>query len=252
MPDREPTPLTERLRDYPDFFLNGAVWVMSTQKSALAIEAADEIDRLNLQLREMTALKLPSGGRCAKCGFRYLEHEGHIIPCPRCALRERDEELLRITAGLPTLAELEAKLREKNEELLRLAGVNARNVGDWKAAESRAAAAEELLRRVHRKIPYTNASASVVQEIDALLAERDGKATETGAGQKPSTIDMPPGTRAMPSTLYIPDAEAGRLEELERRLRKRAEDCSGLYATTGILLVEAADAIAAILSAVKK
>ena len=55
MPDREQTPLTERLRDYPDFFLNGAVWMMSTQKSALAIEAADEIDRLELAMREKEA-----------------------------------------------------------------------------------------------------------------------------------------------------------------------------------------------------
>ena len=34
-------------------------------------------------------------------------------------------------------------------------------------------------------------------------------APDAEAGKKPSTIDMPPGTRAIPSTLAILDAEAG-------------------------------------------
>ena len=48
---------------------------------------------------------------------------------------------------------------------------------------------------------------------EGLLAKLAPAAPDAEAGQKPATIDMPPGTRAMPSTLYIPDAEAWRLAD---------------------------------------
>jgi uncharacterized Zn finger protein (UPF0148 family) len=33
------------------------------------------------------------GSECKTCGFRYFEHQGHIIPCPRCEA-ERLNELI--------------------------------------------------------------------------------------------------------------------------------------------------------------
>lgn len=31
-----------------------------------------------------------AGGECSSCGFRYFEHKGHIIPCPRCEAERLD------------------------------------------------------------------------------------------------------------------------------------------------------------------
>lgn len=42
--------LVERLREYPTFYLNGAAWVMSSEKSKLAAEAADRIEQLEREL----------------------------------------------------------------------------------------------------------------------------------------------------------------------------------------------------------
>lgn len=42
---------------------------------------------LETKLAEAQAALAPFGGTCSKCGFRYWEYQGHIIPCPRC---ERD------------------------------------------------------------------------------------------------------------------------------------------------------------------
>jgi uncharacterized Zn finger protein (UPF0148 family) len=32
-----------------------------------------------------------AGGECSTCGFRYFEHHGHIIPCPRCEAERLDK-----------------------------------------------------------------------------------------------------------------------------------------------------------------
>ena len=49
---------------------------LSAAQSALA-----EKER---ELEQIMKVKLPIGGQCATCGFRYWEHKGHIIACPLC------------------------------------------------------------------------------------------------------------------------------------------------------------------------
>jgi uncharacterized Zn finger protein (UPF0148 family) len=40
-----------------------------------------------------------TGATCGTCGFRYREHNGHIIPCPLCALATaRKDERKRCAA----------------------------------------------------------------------------------------------------------------------------------------------------------
>jgi hypothetical protein len=45
-----------------------------------------EFAKMTAERDEFRATKLPVGGQCADCGFRYWEYKGHLIPCPRCEL----------------------------------------------------------------------------------------------------------------------------------------------------------------------
>lgn len=50
--------------------------------------AEDEVDKLkgeNEKLLSENSL-MGMGAKCSTCGFRYWEHEGYIIPCPRCQI----------------------------------------------------------------------------------------------------------------------------------------------------------------------
>lgn len=64
------------------------------KKREAALFAADELDRSGY----VVGL---AGGECSACGFRYFEHKGHIIPCPRCTVD-------RLLAALHTLHESKA------------------------------------------------------------------------------------------------------------------------------------------------
>ena len=69
------TPRTDALADrFGDIDPDSPYW------EALAL-ATDFERELNAKPQYVHGL---AGGECAACGFRYFEHKGHIIPCPRC------------------------------------------------------------------------------------------------------------------------------------------------------------------------
>ena len=51
---------------------------------------------------------LSSGGQCSACGFRYFEHKGHIIQCPRCKAEQLERELAEARREIQKICQQQA------------------------------------------------------------------------------------------------------------------------------------------------
>lgn len=70
-------------------------------------EDQTEIARLQAEVERLKAFLSEShrswGALCAVCGFRYMEFEGHIKPCPLCAEKTQGDKIATLEADLAEL-----------------------------------------------------------------------------------------------------------------------------------------------------
>ena len=82
--DRRALTMAQLKREY-EAWINGAENVPTLL--AELRNAVEEADLFKAPVSEIAAL---AGSECSACGFRYFEHNGHIIPCPRCEAERLD------------------------------------------------------------------------------------------------------------------------------------------------------------------
>ena len=93
-----------------------AVWTMCLKgNGALTRQDRTNIAALIESLASTNEAPSIFGATCGSCGFRYGEHKGHVIPCPRCAaesteakLKDVEEADARTDAAEKPQAELDA------------------------------------------------------------------------------------------------------------------------------------------------
>jgi hypothetical protein len=76
------------------FDVQGDSTELTSPKAASSAPACDP-DHPNFA----PGLALTAGGVCAKCGFTYWEHRGHIIACPVCKCARLQRELEQVCDG---------------------------------------------------------------------------------------------------------------------------------------------------------
>ncbi len=98
-----------------------------------------------------------TGTQCATCGFRYLEHNGHLIPCPVCALENAQVEACNNLASAAKFQLLWAESEAKRQAAISRAAY----ICEEEAARMERLGAEQFSIESHRL------AAKAIRAIDA-------------------------------------------------------------------------------------